>query len=66
MTLDYPSYAAWLAEFRRLAEADDLAWLVGLEVGAHRDAYRGAISPAEELQSLADMAEWRGCGCGGG
>jgi len=66
MDLEYPSYEAWLAEFRRVAEADELGWLVSSAVDAHLDAYRAGVSPAEELQVLADMAEWRGCGCGGG
>jgi len=66
MDLECSSYEAWLAEFRHLAEEDDLVWLVSSAKGAHLDAYRAGVSPAEELQVLADMAEWRGCGCGGG
>jgi hypothetical protein len=66
MDLECSSYEAWLAEFRHLAEDDDLGWLVSSAKSAHLDAYRAGVSPTEELQVLADMAEWRGCGCGGG
>ena len=62
----YESYEAWFEEFQALAEAEDLAWLVSTTGKGHRQAFEQGDSPTEELMSLADMAEWRGCGCGGG
>lgn len=60
------SYDAWLNQFRRLARDADMAWLLSSDGTAHRPAYEQGLQPDEELQALRDMAEWRGCGCGGG
>jgi hypothetical protein len=62
MNSNYKSYEEWFDEFKRLAIAEDLAWLVSSEGESHKNAFEQGDSPAEEL----DMAEWRGCGCGGG
>lgn len=59
-------YARWLAELERLAREQELGWLIGCGADAHRAAFEKGLSPAEELAQLKDMAEWRGCGCGGG
>ena len=56
----------WRQELLRLAKARDLEWIVGTTGDAHRAAYDKGLTADEELSALADMAEWRGCGCGGG
>ena len=60
------AYPQWLAQLRELARRDELEWLIAGGDRPHLAAYEAGLSPQEELQELADMAEWRGCGCGGG
>lgn len=60
------SYAAWLEELQRLAGERGIAWAVSAAPGAHQDAYDRGLSVDEVIGPLADMAEWRGCGCGTG
>jgi hypothetical protein len=60
-----PGYAAWLSELRRLAQERELEWLVCTGPNAHRAAFDQGLSPGEELGTLHDMSQWRGCGCGG-
>lgn len=59
-------YETWLSELQLRARERELEWMVCSTHGAHRAAYDSGLSPDEELSALADMAEWRGCGCGGG
>jgi len=61
-----PSFSAWHQELQRLAQEQEVSWLISDAADAHRLAYEHGNSPAEELAELADMAQWRGCGCGGG
>lgn len=56
----------WMAQLRELAEERELQWLVSEPTIQLREAYDGGASPEDELAALAEMAEWRGCGCGGG
>ena len=63
---DDAAYADWFRRFRALAIEADLAWVLAADLAAHAPAWRLGLSPDEELQALKDMAEWRGCGCGGG
>lgn len=58
-------YAAWLAEFTRLALEQELDWLVPSDPEVRRAAFEQGQSPQEELAALKDICEWRGCGCGG-
>lgn len=60
------SYETWLLQLRKLAADQGKDYLVGERPGAHRAAYEQGLSPEEEFTVLADMAQWRGCGCGGG
>lgn len=60
------SFEQWLQRLRQLAEERELEWLVCGNGENFRAAYEADRSPEEELQSLADISEWRGCGCGGG
>lgn len=60
------SFEQWFERLRGLAEARELSWLVGTPGAALRAAYDAGVTPDEELQNLADISEWRGCGCGGG
>lgn len=55
----------WRAEYRKLATERDLGWLAGRSAELLRAAFESGIEPLEELDMLASMAEWRGCGCGG-
>lgn len=59
-------YADWLAEFTRLAREQDAEWLVPADASVRLGGFEAGLSPQEELTALKDMAEWRGCGCGGG
>jgi hypothetical protein len=60
------SFEAWVAEFNRCAIERDVAWLASGSPETRRVAYESGVSPQDELEALADMAQWRGCGCGGG
>lgn len=60
------TFEQWVEELRRLAIARDCQWLVSGVGDSHREAWAGGISPADHLDALERMAEWRGCGCGGG
>ena len=60
------SYESWLAEFTRIAMEQGLDWLVPSEPSARRAAFDKGLTPEEELTALKEVAEWRGCGCGGG
>ena len=62
----FTSYETWFAEFARIAQQRELAWLVSTEPDAHRTAFNEGLSPDDELAALERMSEWRGCGCGGG
>ena len=60
------AFERWFAEFGRLARERQLEWLVTAGAEPRRAAFDRGLSPDEELTALADMSEWRGCGCGGG
>ena len=64
-TQSHLSYASWLAELACVAKERELEWLVSVGSDIHRAAFDKGLSPDEELTALADMCEWRGCGCGG-
>lgn len=55
----------WLAQLRALARERELDWLIGRDAATHRAAYQAGLSADQQLCELADMAQWRGCGCGG-
>ena len=59
------NYDSWFAELASLAHDRGLEWIVQRDAQILRDSYARGVSPDEELAALADMAEWRGCGCGG-
>ena len=58
------SYAEWFAELQKLAMEQDFDWLISENPQAHLDAFEQGATPEEELASLRDFGEWRGCGCG--
>jgi len=60
------SYKSWTMQLQNLAAKRNLEWVVSTQSNAHRAAYESGLSPDEELTALADMSQWRGCGCGGG
>jgi len=60
------TFEAWLAELRQLAAERDLTWIVSATPENHRKGYDKGFTPEDELDALTDLAEWRGCGCGGG
>jgi hypothetical protein len=59
------TFDSWMQTLRALAAERGLQWLMDDSGGTHRDGFDRGLSPDEELTALADMAEWRGCGCGG-
>ena len=58
------SYPEWFAELQKLALEQEIDWLVSENPQAHQDAFERGATPEEELASLRDFCEWRGCGCG--
>lgn len=61
------AFDAWYQRFRGLAAEHDLLWLAPEVPGPqHRAAFESGADPEDELNQLASMSEWRGCGCGGG
>jgi len=60
------SYDEWLARFRQRAIERQVEWLAECSPETYRSIYERGVLPEDELDTLADMSEWRGCGCGGG
>jgi len=60
------TYEHWMQRLRDLAAERELSWIVSSGGESHRRAFEAGQSPEEEFASLADISEWRGCGCGGG
>jgi hypothetical protein len=58
-------FLSWHAELLQLAKTSDSCWLVATDAAAHLAAYQKGLSPEEELAELDELAQWRGCGCGG-
>ena len=58
-------FLKWHAELQALAQENEAAWLVSEHGNVHLAAYQKGLSPAEELAELDELAQWRGCGCGG-
>ena len=56
----------WYEALRAEAQRRDASWLVGGERQSYRQAFEAGHSPAQEIEELLRIAEWRGCGCGGG
>ena len=59
-------FLLWHKELQQLAQKNDASWLVSAELNTHFTAFEKGLSPAEELAELDELAQWRGCGCGGG
>ena len=60
------AFERWFAEFARLARERELEWVVKAGPAPRRQAFDLGLSPDDELTALAEISEWRGCGCGGG
>lgn len=60
------TFEIWFDELKQAAARRELSWLIASSPESHRKGYDKGLTPDEELNSLADLAEWRGCGCGGG
>lgn len=58
-------FLSWHAELRQVAKNSDASWLVSIDAAVHLAAYQKGLSPEEELAELDELAQWRGCGCGG-
>ena len=58
-------FLLWYEELQQLAVKSDSLWLVSTDSKSHVEAYRKGLSPEEELAELDELAQWRGCGCGG-
>lgn len=59
-------FEQWARELRALATVRECEWLAAGTGESHREAWAAGISPADHLEALERMSEWRGCGCGGG
>jgi hypothetical protein len=66
MSTPESTYEQWLMELQQLAEEQNLSWLISARAEGHRQGYDKGLTPEGELAALADLSEWRGCGCGGG
>ena len=62
---DRESFQEWLESLRALSAERGLDWVIDQSGAVHREAFEAGRTPESELQILADLAEWRGCGCGG-
>lgn len=60
------TFDQWVRDLRILAAGRECEWLATGIGASHREAWAAGISPADHLDALERMAEWRGCGCGGG
>ena len=60
------SYDDWMARFRQRAIERQVEWLAECGPETYRPVFERGVAPEDELDTLADMSEWRGCGCGGG
>jgi len=58
-------FLLWYAVLQQLAEKSDSSWLLSSDAAAHFSAYQKGHSAEEELAELDELAQWRGCGCGG-
>jgi len=59
-------FLLWYAKLQQLAINSESQWLVSASPEKHLAGYRKGLSPEDELAELDEMAQWRGCGCGGG
>lgn len=64
--VDFPGFQEWFNELKRLAQEEDVLWVVDTSGKSHLESFRKGHLPSEEIQELQLIAEWRGCGCGGG
>jgi len=58
-------FLLWYKALQKIAEKSESQWLVSADLNAHFAAYQKGHSPEEELAELDELAQWRGCGCGG-
>lgn len=59
------TYESWLRELQALAAQSECDSLLSREPDAYRAAYEQGLTANQEFFQLQDMAQWRGCGCGG-
>ena len=59
------NFILWYEELQKLAAKSDSHWLVSTNSKSHVESYQKDLSPEEELAELDELAQWRGCGCGG-
>ena len=59
-------FLLWYAKLQQLVMNSESQWLVSASPEKHLAGYRKGLSPEDELAELDEMAQWRGCGCGGG
>lgn len=65
-TIDNGEFLDWYNCLKNIAQSNELQWLIAEDPTIYVSSFSQGLSPEDEFQSLADMAEWRGCGCGGG
>lgn len=59
-------FVGWYKTLKATAEAHESLWLIATDPSIYLSIFLKGVSPEDEFQSLVDLAEWRGCGCGGG
>lgn len=55
----------WYNSLKAMAKDNESSWLVAEDSSLYLSVFLKGISPEDEFQSLLDLAEWKGCGCGG-
>ena len=58
-------FLRWYKVLQQIAQKSESQWLVSADLNTHFVAYQKGLSPEEELAELDELAQWRGCGCGG-
>ncbi|RLA39430.1 MAG: hypothetical protein DRQ64_06940 [Gammaproteobacteria bacterium] len=58
-------FLRWYKALQQIAQQSESQWLVSADLNTHFGAYQKGLSPEEEFAELDELAQWRGCGCGG-
>lgn len=66
MTQYSKSFLCWYEALRENARVNGLEWVISSDPDGHFASYNRGLTPEEEFAELETLAQWRGCGCGGG
>lgn len=66
MTEYSTAFIIWYELLVKIADEKELQWLVSSCPSEHLASYAKGISSEDEFAEIEELAQWRGCGCGGG